>query len=83
MPDYVWSRLYDKPSYLPGRTVKKHQEEGQKFLHPNAEAALAAAKRSCRARPGRLFGRSSSPVDATEFLVYEGGKVIERHVQPL
>ena len=80
IPDYVWSSRYDKPSYLPGRPVKKPQEEGQRISHPNAEAALQAAKRSCRARPWRIFGRTSGTTGPLEFLVYENGKVIERHV---
>ena len=80
IPDYVWSRQYDKPCYLPGRPVRKPKEEGRRISHPDAETALQAAKRACRAHPGRWFGRSSRQVDASEFLVYENGKVIERHV---
>ena len=78
IPDYVWSRRYDKPAFLPGRPVKKPKEEGRRISHPDAESALQAAKRACRGCTGRWFGRSSS--GRAEFLVYEGGKVVERHV---
>ena len=80
IPDYIWSRQYDKPCFLPGKPVQKPKEEGQRISHPDAESALQAAKRASRANPGRWFGRSSSQADTTEFLVYENGKVIERHV---
>ena len=80
VPDYVWSRQYDKPCYLPGKPVQKPKEEGQRICHPNAESALRAAKRACRAHPGRWFGRGSSGANGAAFLVYEDGKVIERHV---
>ena len=75
IPDYVWSRRYDKSCFLPGRPVQKRKDEGLRILHPNAESALQAAKRACRGCPGRWFGRSSS--GQAEFLVYEGGKVVE------
>ena len=74
VPDYVWSRRYSKPCFLPGRPVEKSKEEGRLISHPDAESALRAAKRACRARPGRWFGR-----EKTAFLVYEDGKVLERH----
>ena len=80
IPDYVWSRQYDKPCFLPGKPVQKPKEEGRRILHPDAESALRAAKRACRANSARWLGRSSSQADATEFLVYEDGKVVERHV---
>ena len=80
IPDYIWSHQYDKPCYLLGRPVQKPKEEGRRISHPDAETALQAAKRASRANPGRWFGRSSSQADTTEFLVYENGKVIERHV---
>jgi hypothetical protein len=82
IPDYVWSRQYSKPAFLPGRPVQKPKEEGRKIPHPDAESALKAAKRACRAHPGRWFGRSSSPAHGATFLMYEGGKVIERHIIP-
>lgn len=80
IPDYVWSRQYDKPCILPGKPVRKPKEEDRRISHPDAEGALKAAKRACHANPGRWFGRSSSQADGAEFLVYENGKVIERHV---
>ncbi len=79
VPDYVWAPRYDKPCFLPGRPIRKVKEEGRRISHPDAESALKAAKRACRANPGRWFGRSSSQADGAEFLVYENGKVIERH----
>ena len=80
VPDYVWSPRHDKPAFLPGRPVQKPQDTGRKIPHPDAETALQAAKRACRAHPGRWFGRSSSDNEKTAFLVYEDGKVIERHL---
>lgn len=41
---------------------------------------LQAAKKSCRSFPGRWYGRASSKADAADFLVYEGIKVMARHV---
>jgi len=75
VPEYVWSSRYDKPSFLPGRPVKKAEVAGRRLFHPNDESALQAAKKATRGKTGRWMGRS-----ATEFLVYENGKVIERHV---
>ena len=80
IPDYVWDRRYDRPCFLPGRPVQKPKEEGRRIPHPDAESALQAAKRSCRGCSGRWFGRSSAGTGPPAFLVYEGGKVIERHV---
>lgn len=79
VPDYVWAPRYDKPCFPPGRPIQKVKEEGRRISHPDAESALKAAKRACRSNPGRWFGRSSSQADGAEFLVYENGKVIERH----
>ena len=53
---------------------------GYTAAHPDAETALQAAKQACRAHPGRWFGRSSTGTGPATFLVYEGSKVIERHV---
>jgi len=69
VPDYVWARRHDTP-----------KDTGRWISHPNAEAALQAAKKACRHHPGRWYGRSTIKADAAEFLVYEGIKVIERHV---
>ena len=80
VPDYVWSRKYDKPCFLPGRPSQKPKKEGRRISHPDAESALKAAKKACRSNPGRWFGRASSEADGAEFLVYKGGKVVERHV---
>ena len=80
VPDYVWDRRYDRPCFLPGRPVRKPKEEGRRIPHPDAESALQAAKRACRGCSGRWFGRSSAGSGPPAFLVYEGGKVIERHV---
>ena len=79
VPDYVWSRQHDKPCYLPGRPVRKPEDTSIRISHPDAESALRAAKCACRGRPGRWFGRGSSDNEKTAFLVYEGGKIVERH----
>ena len=80
VPDYVWARQYEKPVFFPKRPVQKPKEEGRLIPHPNAEIALQAAKRACRAHLGRWLGRTSIQTDGTVFLVYSDGKVIERHV---
>ena len=80
VPDYVWAPRYDRPCYPPGRPVQKPKDTGVRIPHPDAESALQAAKRACRAHPDRWFGRSSSGTGPPAFLVYESGKVIERHV---
>ena len=80
VPDYVWSRQYDKPCFLPGRPVQKPKDTSRRISHPDDESALQAAKRACRGCPGRWLGRSSEYNEKTAFLVYEGGKVVEKHV---
>ena len=76
IPDYVWSRRYDKPSFLP-RPKKEPKDTAAVYLHPNLEEALKAAKRGARGNSGRWFGRES---ESGCFCVYEGGKVVERHI---
>ena len=80
IPDYVWAPRYDS-HYLqkPGSSFTREPEEGQRISHPDAESALRAAKRACRSSPGRWIGRDYSTREHAAFLVYEGGKVIERH----
>ena len=81
IPDYVWSPRYDKPSWSPGWPIKKPVDTSRRISHPTAESALQAAKRACRGHPGRWFGRSTTiGHEKTAFVVYEDGKVIERHV---
>lgn len=80
VPDYVWSPRYGRSSWVPGRPSKRPKETGRLIPHPTAESALLAAKRACRAHPGRWFGSSAISNEKTAFLVYEDGKVIERHV---
>ena len=80
VPDYVWSPRYGRPAWLPGRPVKKPVDTGRRISHPNAESALKAAKKACLGHPGRWFGRSSDGKEKAVFLVYEDGKVVERHV---
>ena len=88
VPDYVWSPRYSRPAWLPGRPVKKPVDTGRRISHPNAESALKAAKKACLGHPGRWFGRSSDDgsggssgsKEKAVFLVYEDGKVVERHV---
>ena len=78
IPDYVWSPRYDRPSWIPVRPVKKPKDTNKRIPHPDAESALQAAKKACRGNTGRWFGRA--PEGPTVFLVYEGNKVVERHV---
>lgn len=80
IPDYVWARRYDRPSYVPGKPAKKEEDTARRIPHSSAEAALQAAKYACRAHPGRWFGRSLTSASTSEFLVYESGTLIERHV---
>ena len=80
VPDYVWSRRYDRPCFLPGRPSKQPKETGVRIPHPDAEIALKAAKKACCGCPGRWYGRSSSNTNTAVFLVYEGNKVVERHI---
>ena len=56
------------------------KDTSRRFPHPDAETALKAAKKACREKAGRWYGRTSSQADGPEFLVYEGIKVVERHV---
>ena len=80
IPDYVWAPRYDRPSWIPGRPVKKPKDTSRRIPHPDAVTALKAAKKACREKAGRWFGRSTSKNENAAFLVYEGGKIIERHV---
>ena len=80
IPDYVWAPRYGRPSYLSGRPIKKPVDTSRQIPHPDAESALKAAKKACREKAGRWYGRTSSQADGPEFLVYEGIKVVERHV---
>ena len=80
IPDYVWSRRYDKPAFLPGRPVQKPKDTSRKIPHPDAETALKAAKKACREKSGRWFGRAPEGSGPIAFLVYEDSKVVERHV---
>ena len=59
---------------------RPREEPVRQIPHPSAETALQAAKRACRAHPGRWFGRCSDSSGDPVFLVYDVGKVIERHV---
>ena len=80
VPDYVWAPQYGRCSYLPGRPVKKPVDTSRRVSHPDAETALQAAKKACRGKSGRWFGRAQVDTKNAAFLVHEGGKVIERHV---
>jgi len=79
VPDYVWSPSYGRSSWLPGKPSKTPKDMGRLIPHPTAESALQAAKMACRAHSGRWFGRISIGHKNAAFLVYEDGKVIERH----
>ncbi len=76
IPDYVWDQKYDRPSYYP-RPKKEPKDTAPIITHPNLEEALKAAKRGARGNSGRWFGRES---ESGCFCVYEGGKVVERHM---
>ena len=80
IPDYVWSPRYDRPSWIPGRPVKKPKDTSRRIPHPDAETALKAAKKACREKAGRWFGRVPEDSGPIAFLVYEDSKVVERHV---
>ena len=80
VPDYVWTPRYSRCSYLPGKPVKKEKDTSRRISHPDAETALQAAKRACRAKAGRWFGRSTDASGRLSFLVYADGRVIERHI---
>ena len=77
IPDYVWSRRYDKPSFLPRPRRNEPKDTAPIFYHTNCEEALKAAKNGARGNSGRWFGRES---ESGCFCVYEGGKVVERHI---
>ena len=61
------------------RPAQKPKDTSRKIPHPDAETALKAAKKACREKSGRWFGRAegSGPI---AFWVYEDGKVVERHI---
>ena len=79
IPDYVWAPRYDRPSWIPGRPVKKPKDTSRRIPHPDAVTALKAAKKACREKAGRWFGRAPGPSGPIAFCVYEEGKVVERH----
>ena len=80
IPDYVWAPQYNKPCYIPGRPIKKPKDTSRRISHPDAESALKAAKKACREKAGRWFGRAPEGSGPFAFCVYEDGKVVERHV---
>lgn len=80
VPDYVWAPRYSRCSWLPGRPSKQPKDTSRYIPHPDAESALKATKMACRGSAGRWFGRGTSINNKVSFLVYENGKVIERHV---
>ena len=80
IPDYVWSPRYGRPSCLSGRPIKKPIDTSRRIPHTNAETALRAAKKACREKTGRWFGRVPEGSGPIAFYVYEDGKVVERHV---
>ena len=80
VPEYVWKHQYDRPCILAGRPSEKPKDTSVKFNHPNVESALKAAKAACRKRPGRRYGSNVVNERDVSFLVYENGKVIERHM---
>ena len=75
IPDYVWRMK--QPSYIPRPRRNEPKDIAPIITHPNLEEALNAAKRGARGNSGRWFGRES---ESGCFCVYEGGKVVERHI---
>jgi len=80
IPDYVWSRRYDKPAFFSARAVQRPEDTSRKIPHPDAESALKAAKEACRQKAGRWFGSDPEGYGPISFCVYEDGKVVERHI---
>lgn len=80
VPDYVWADVRDCSLQFVRMPRKPQERPVPQIPHPDAESALKAAKRACYKHPGRWYGRASAQADGPAFLVYEGGKVIERHV---
>lgn len=80
IPDYVWSRRYDKPAFLSARAVQRPKDTSRKIPHPDAESALKATKEACRQKAGRWFGSATEGSGPISFCVYEDGKVVERHI---
>ena len=80
VPDYVWADVRDCSLQFVRIPRKPREKPVPQIPHPDAKSALEAAKRACYKHPGRWYGRASNQADGTSFLVYEGGKVIERHV---
>ena len=74
IPDYVWRMK--QPSYIPRPRRNEPKDTAPIFYHTNREEALKAAKRGARKISGRWMGRCGDDV----FCVYEGGKVVERHI---
>lgn len=75
IPDYVWRMK--QPSYIPRPRRNEPKDTAPIITHPNLEEALKAAKNGARGNSGRWFGRES---ESGCFCVYEGGKVVERHI---
>ena len=75
IPDYILCRR-ERPSYYP-RPKKEPKDTAAVFYHANGEEALRAAKNGARSNSGRWFGRENG---GDGFCVYEGGKVVERHI---
>ena len=75
IPDYVWRMK--QPSYYPRPRRNEPKDTAPIITHPNLEEALKAAKNGALGNSGRWFGRESV---SGCFCVYEGGKVVERHI---
>lgn len=76
IPDYILCRR-ERPSYIPRPRRNEPKDTAAVFYHTNCEEALKAAKNGARGNSGRWFGRES---ESGCFCVYEGGKVVERHI---
>lgn len=66
-----------QPSYYPRPRRTEPRDTAAIFYHTNCEEALRAAKNGARGNSGRWFGRENG---GEGFCVYEGRKVVERHI---
>ena len=80
VPDYVLYQQYEDSYHLPGSPSKQPRDTSRWIPHSTAEEALQAAKRACRDKPGRWYGRSTTGKENVAFLVYADGKIVEHHV---
>ena len=66
-----------QPSFYPRPKRNESKDTAAVFYHATSEEALKAAKNGARGNSGRRFGRE---IESGCFCVYEGRKVVERHI---